>query len=159
MNGEEKKVFNDDKMPWRLTKVPTGITLKLKNLGPQITWKFVFFIEYLGPIVILPILYLLGQRAEYNEIQHIALGMGILHYLKREFETGFVHVFSRASMPKSRCIKNCLHYWVLFGLFNGIELFLFPKAFPKGHTYSPPILMAIVVAWLVFEFCNLLCHL
>jgi len=37
--------------------------------------------------------------------------MGIAHFTKRELETLFVHVFSRDSMPRSRALKNCFHYW------------------------------------------------
>ena len=58
-------------------------------------------------------------------------------------------------MPLKQLLINCTHYWILFALFNGIELFFFPK----GHTYDQPILIAIVVAWAFFEFCNLQCHL
>ena len=75
--------------------------------------------------------------------------------MKRELETAFVHVFSRNSMPLKRIFINCTHYWVMFALANGIELFFFPK----GHTYSYPVLIGIVAAWAGFEFCNLQCHL
>ena len=142
-------------MPWSFVKVPSGTTVSLKNLGAQIKWNMVFYLEYLGPIIILPLLYFFGKREEYTEIQTIALILGVLHYLKRELETAFVHVFSRSSMPTKRFLINCTHYWILFALFNGIELFFFPK----GHTYDRSVLIAIIAFWALFEFLNLQCHM
>jgi len=55
----------------------------MKNLGKQIRWEHVFYIEYLGPILIMPLFYLLGKRESYTEVQTVALVMGILHYVKR----------------------------------------------------------------------------
>lgn len=39
--------------------------IMIKNLGKQIGWSTVFYIEYLGPIVIIPIFYLVGKREKY----------------------------------------------------------------------------------------------
>lgn len=79
----EKKVFSDDSMPVKIANISSSTQLIVKNLGPQIKWNYVFYIEYVGPLIIFPLLYLLGKREEYNEIQTIALVMGILHYVKR----------------------------------------------------------------------------
>ena len=79
MDGDKKKVLSDDKMPWSLVELPPGVdTLNLKNLGSQVTWHMVFYIEYLGPILILPLLYFLGRREEYTSIQTVALVLGVL---------------------------------------------------------------------------------
>lgn len=80
--------------------------------------------------------------------------MTVLHYLKREYETAFVHVFSRVSMPFKRVFINSIHYWVFFALFNGIELYLFPN----GHTYSDVTIGFLFGFWLVAEFMNFQCH-
>ena len=40
--------------------------LTLKNLGKQIRWEHVFYIEYLGPIIILPVFYALGKKGQYT---------------------------------------------------------------------------------------------
>ena len=141
-------------MPLKLSGLASGAELNVKNLGPQIKWNYVFYIEYAGPIIIFPIFYLLGNKEQYNEIQLIALVMAILHYLKREYETAFVHVFSRVSMPFKRVFINSIHYWVFFALFNAIELYLFPD----DHTYSPLFLGILVTCWAIAEFCNFQCH-
>jgi len=81
--------------------------------------------------------------------------MGVGHYLKRILETIFVHVFSRESMPRSRALKNCLHYWyflaltrrVIFGAFVGFELFVFTKSVPEYSTVTQCIFGGI---WLLF---------
>jgi very-long-chain enoyl-CoA reductase len=117
-------------------------------------WKHVFYIEHLGPILIMPIFYLLGKRELYTDVQVIALLMVLLHHLKREYEIAYVHVYSRESMPFKRVIINSLHYWVFFALMNSIELF----CFPSGHNYSRVTLAVIVSFWIVFEVINYKCH-
>ena len=51
--------------------------------------------------------------------------MIVLHFLKRELETLFVHRFSLATMPFLNVFKNSAHYW----LFSGVLIAYF--------TYSP----------------------
>jgi len=80
--------------------------------------------------------------------------MGLIHFIKRELETIFVHVFSRNSMPLHRFLINCLHYWILFGLFVGIELF----HFWKDPGYSRTTIYILVALWAICEFMNLMCH-
>ena len=76
--------------------------------------------EYLGPIVIVPLLYSLGKKKDYSLRQSLAAIMAVSHFLKRELETIFVHVFSRKSMPLKRLFINSAHYWILFALMNGL---------------------------------------
>lgn len=70
-------------MPLRIAKISDSTEIAFKNLGPQIRWDYVFYIEYAGPLIIFPLLYLLGHKDQYNEIQVIALAMAIIHYVKR----------------------------------------------------------------------------
>jgi very-long-chain enoyl-CoA reductase len=79
---ESKHVLTDNDMPIKYAKLPTD-KLYLKNLGKQIRWEMVFYIEYLGPIIILPLFYLIGKREAYTQIQTVGLILGVLHYIKR----------------------------------------------------------------------------
>jgi very-long-chain enoyl-CoA reductase len=80
--------------------------------------------------------------------------MALIHYAKREYETVFVHVFSRYTMPFQRVFINCIHYWVFFALLNAVELYMFPS----GHTYPSWLIYSLLAVWTVFEFCNYKCH-
>lgn len=60
--GEKKSIFNDDQMPLSVAKINNESKLSVKNLGKQIKWDYVFFVEYGGPLIIFPLLYLLGAR-------------------------------------------------------------------------------------------------
>lgn len=82
VNGK-KSVYSDDSMPLKIAKINSDTQVHLKNLGPQIRWDYVFYIEYGGPLIIFPLLYLLGHRSDYNEIQLLALFMGLIHFAKR----------------------------------------------------------------------------
>ena len=45
----------------------------------------------------------------------------VAHFLKREYETAFIHKFSRATMPLRNLFKNCTYYWS-FGAAIGYPL-------------------------------------
>lgn len=83
--------------------------------------------------------------------------MVIGHYLKREFETMFIHRFSNDTMPLFNLFKNSFHYWIIFGLIN-MYFFLHPDYTPPSwakeiHYYI------IFAAFVFFEFCNLMAHI
>ena len=59
-------------------------SVQVKNLGKQIKWEYVFYIEYLGPILIIPAFFYMGYRNLYTWVQPIAAIMGVTHYVKRE---------------------------------------------------------------------------
>ena len=59
---EEKKVYSDDQMPLKVANISHDTVINLKNLGPQIKWGSAFYIEYAGPLIILPLLFFLGKR-------------------------------------------------------------------------------------------------
>lgn len=81
-DGEVKHVLSDNEMPINIAKI-TDKKLVVKNLGKQIRWEMVFYIEYLGPILILPLFYFFGKKEAYTDVQTTALVLGILHYVKR----------------------------------------------------------------------------
>ncbi|XBW38058.1 hypothetical protein QEN19_003645 [Hanseniaspora menglaensis] len=130
----------------------------IKDLGPQISWRLVFMIEYFGPIAIHTLLYQLALinytfGVEKSTIKSVYL-MHIIHYLKREFESVFVHSFSNATMPLFNVFKNSFHYWILNGII-GLGYLGYGFNFAVDLNIDSKILWGLFLA---FEFCNLLCH-
>ncbi|CAH0520120.1 unnamed protein product [Peronospora belbahrii] len=109
--------------------VQHGATLVFRDLGPQIGYRTVFVAEYLGPLLFVlgyaarPA-FIYGAEAKVQPFCTTAL-LGVaawtLHFLKREFETFFVHRFSRPTMPLRNLFKNCSYYWS-FGAVVGYPL-------------------------------------
>ncbi|KAF4984648.1 hypothetical protein FZEAL_224 [Fusarium zealandicum] len=99
----------------------TGETL-VKDMGYQIAWRTVFVVEYLGPILIhaafvaaRPYLYSNGDK-DMSTAQWLSFGMIMLHFIKREYETLFVHKFSASTMPWTNIFKNSFFYWAFSGV-------------------------------------------
>lgn len=159
------------------TKEP--LVISVKDLGPQIGWRTVFLIEYFGPLVIHPIFYYFGQKLIYSvkfghsKDQQLVFVFTMLHFLKREYETAFIHKFSLATMPLFNIFKNSSHYWLLSGVllayFNYApasyftpesplwKQFLFSRqqVFPLGDTG----LYALSFLWLYSELSNFWTHI
>ncbi|ANB13440.1 trans-2-enoyl-CoA reductase (NADPH) TSC13 [Sugiyamaella lignohabitans] len=113
------------------------ITINVKDLGPQLAWRTVFIIEYFGPLFIHPFFYfaqtlVYGTEFEHTREQALIFGFVILHFLKREFETVFVHKFSLATMPLFNVFKNSGHYWGLSGILLGYFTYA-PSSFFSSH--------------------------
>ncbi|GAA5848936.1 hypothetical protein JCM8547_006393 [Rhodosporidiobolus lusitaniae] len=124
----DKKALGEDGKALSEFGVKNGDTLEIKDLGPQVAWRTVFFIEYFGPLVIHPIFYtsqrlIYRQEFAHSRMQQVALVLILLHYAKRELETLFVHRFSSATMPVFNIFKNSAHYWGLSGLLLAAPLF------------------------------------
>ncbi|MCJ1418174.1 3-oxo-5a-steroid 4- dehydrogenase [Xylographa parallela] len=109
------------------TGLMDGSKVFVKDLGPQISWQTVFVIEYLGPIIIHPLVYLLRPYlyTSHNKLlpfpapsslQTLSLLLVSLHFVKREYETLFIHRFSAATMPLRNIFKNSAHYWIIGGV-------------------------------------------
>lgn len=103
--------------------------LQFKNLGPQIGYRTVFLAEYFGPLAFVLFYatrpsFLYGEGAAAKPFDPTAW-LGVIcwsiHFLKREFETVFVHRFSRPTMPLFNLFKNCAYYWS-FGAVIGYPL-------------------------------------
>jgi len=103
-------------------------TITVKDLGPQIAWRTVFMVEYLGPMLIHPLIYYarpylypLPSLSASNLpaptlLQKWTLILCVAHFFKRELETILVHRFSLSTMPAFNIFKNSAHYWLLAGL-------------------------------------------
>jgi len=133
-----------------------------KDLGPQISWTTVFLVEYFGPILITAILSLFqkeiyGKSVPFTFTQKLGIVMVLIHYIKREFETLFVHRFSADTMPYTNIFKNSFHYWGIFGYFT-MYFFLHPNYTPPSWA-SNGTHIVLFVSWLICEIMNLMCHI
>jgi very-long-chain enoyl-CoA reductase len=142
----------------------------VKDLGPQIAWRTVFLIEYLGPILIHPLIYVLRPyiypsilqttkpTPAPSFVQQVTLYLVVLHFIKREFETIFVHRFSLATMPAQNIFKNSAHYWLLSGV-NLAYWTYSPFATAATENTALPYVYACVAVWAFAEVSNLSTHL
>ena len=138
------------------------------DLGPQIAWRTVFIIEYLGPLLI-PALFLFplrpllyfnyeGPLPEPSDVQLLVCALLTLHFLKREYETIFVHRFSNATMPARNIIKNSAHYWFLAGI--NIAYWVFrPDAAAANPNSNPVLVYTGLALFTLGELANLNAHL
>lgn len=84
--------------------------------------------------------------------------MIILHFVKREYETMYVHKFSLASMPAFNIFKNSAHYWVLGG-FNIAYWIYSPSSYTAIESPTMNYLnVAGAVLYIFGELSNLQTH-
>ncbi|KFH46753.1 putative enoyl reductase-like protein [Hapsidospora chrysogenum ATCC 11550] len=141
----------------------TGEVL-VKDLGPQIGWKTVFIIEYLGPILIHAAVvaarpYLYAGAPSYRDLsptQWLGFAMFQLHFLKREYETLFVHKFSASTMPFRNVFKNSFFYWALSGLL--CAYFIYSPTSLAARADQPAIDAVGALIFLFGEVNNALVH-
>jgi len=161
----DKKWKNPNKNLKDSESVEPNTKLEFKDLGAQIDYQFVFFMEYFGPWIIV-LLWALRPKFLYSEeVQadlaneyHWVAKLGILcwslHFLKREYETFFVHVFSNPTMPLSNLFKNCTYYWS-FGAVVG-----YPLTHPSFHKWVPSddtVYIGLAI-FILSEIGNYVCH-
>ncbi|KAK0219803.1 3-oxo-5-alpha-steroid 4-dehydrogenase-domain-containing protein [Armillaria fumosa] len=164
----EKKALGDE---IKLSDVGlgNGSDLEVKDLGPQLSWRLVYIIEYLGPMLIHPLFYffpqlLYGKAVVHSELQKYIFTFVMLHYAKRELETLFVHRFSHGTMPARNIFKNSFHYHILGGLFIAVDVYRgkysADSAFIKGSVMEDErFLWTCTGLWTFFELSNLSTHL
>lgn len=135
----------------------------MRDLGPQIAWRTVFIVEYLGPILIHPLVYLLrpylfrSAPAQASYLQTLSCILICAHFLKRELETLFVHRFSASTMPARNIFKNSFHYWVLAGL--NIAAWIYAPGSPTAKEPNALMLYGGLLAYTIGELGNLGAHL
>ena len=101
----------DDNSTLNESGIKNGDVLYVKDLGPQISWRTVFVVEYIGPLIIHPVFYFLSNQIyrrqfDMSMVQTLAFALIMLHFIKREIETLFVHRFSNATMPFKNVFKK-----------------------------------------------------
>lgn len=134
----------------------------VKDLGPQIAWQTVFVIEYLGPLLIHPLIYYLRPylfriAGAPSQAQTLSCLLITLHFLKRELETLFIHRFSNATMPARNIFKNSAHYWVLAGA--NIAFWVYKPGSPTATLNNPLVIYTGLALFAIGELGNLNAHL
>jgi very-long-chain enoyl-CoA reductase len=131
----------------------------LKDLGPQIGYRTVFLVEYAGPLLLYPLFsklpaLLSGHQPDYDAVQLLALYCWSGHFIKRLYETMFVHRFSNGTMPLRNLFKNCTYYWSA-AVFVGFHV----NRLNDPPTTPTPFTYAMIVVFVLCELGNLKCHL
>lgn len=138
-----------------------SISVVFKDLGPQVSYRTLFFFEYLGPLLIYPIFYYFpvykyfGYKGErvIHPVQTYACIYWCFHYFKRIMETFFVHRFSHATSPVSNVFRNCAYYWT-FGAFI---------AYHVNHPHYTPVgdlQMKVGFGFgIICQLANFYCHI
>ena len=132
--GKEMKTFLSDdfqKLSFYEGVNDPNALFHLKDIGSQINYRLVYILEYLGPLLFTLFFFfryyfIFKKNNPEKELQvHVICYflMSILHYSKRIYESIFVHIFSRTTMPFSNLFKNCAYYWGIFGILCGYSLF------------------------------------
>ncbi|KAG6336375.1 hypothetical protein ID866_2732 [Astraeus odoratus] len=149
--------------------VPDGGELLVKDLGHQISWKTVFLVEYAGPLVIHPLVYhfpkvFWGGPVYHSTLQRFVYALVMIHFVKRELETLFVHRFSHDTMPVINIFKNSAHYHLLSGLV--LALSVYSPNFGALSPYirgtirdDPSFIWACTIVWIFAEMSNLITHI
>jgi very-long-chain enoyl-CoA reductase len=136
--------------------------------GPQIGWQTTFVVEYIGPLLIHPLVYALRplfyrypHRESFpppTELQTLSLILICTHFVKREMETLFIHRFSAATMPLRNIFKNSFHYWILSGCF--IAAFTYgPGSRTAAGDINSLVVYTGVALFVIGELGNLSTHL
>ncbi|KIW06460.1 uncharacterized protein PV09_02902 [Verruconis gallopava] len=149
-------------------------TIIVKDLGPQLSWRLVFIVEYLGPLFIHPAIFYLrpyiypvpsltpSEIPEPSQLQQLSMALCVVHFIKRELETIFVHRFSAATMPLFNIFKNSGHYWLLAGA-NIAYWTYSPNSVAQQHAKldltQDPLTAVGLVMFTVGELFNLYTHI
>ncbi|KAI0368621.1 hypothetical protein BV20DRAFT_968982 [Pilatotrama ljubarskyi] len=167
LKGESKALA--DNATLKDAGVVDGSEVTVKDLGPQIGWRTVFLIEYAGPLIVHPLIYhfpklFYGGAVQHSVLQKYVYAMVLLHFLKRELETLFVHRFSHGTMPFRNVFKNSAHYHILSGVLLAYSVY--SPTFAANSPYirgtireNPAFLWSCLAVWLFAELSNLHTHI
>ena len=127
----------------------------IKDLGPQVNYRAVFYLEYIGPFLIFPIvLFFSGIDISTNIYLKMSFIMWMFHYTKRLLETMFVHTFSHGTMPLRNLIKNCTYY-------HGFAFMISYSIINKSKTVTSIDTLSYVfcACFFICEMLNFYCHI
>jgi len=144
------------------------LKLHVSVLCRQFSYRGVFVLEYLGPLLIWLAIFgvymALRVPKPTPDARYPLPPMGKLvptvmwtfHYVKRLLETFFVHKFSNPTMPLRNLFKNCIYYWSFAALVAYSVLFDFGPLTHRGTSHLD--LWVGLAGFTVCECLNLYCH-
>ena len=132
------------------------MTYVLPNLGPRILWRNVYIVEYLGPLFIHPLIYT-SRLVQPSSTQILILALILVHFLKREYETIYIHRFSNATMPARNIFKNSFHYWILSGVM--LAFFIYSPSAYAAQASNPLFTYIGLILFVFGELANLNAHI
>lgn len=167
LSGEPDGKALDDAASLEQLGIADGATLYVKDLGPQISWKMVFLVEYGGPLLIHPLFFhfpklFYGKQVVHSDLQKFTYAMVMLHFFKRELETIFIHRFSHGTMPLRNLFRNSAHYHLLSGFALAYAVYAPRHSLPSVRGTirdDPTFLWSCAALWLFAQLSNLHAHL
>ncbi len=128
-----------------------------KNLGRQIGYRNLFYLEYAGPFF-LWIFFLFYYLDRINSYYILVTSLCVIHFGKRLLESKYVHIFSHASIPWTNAWRNILIYWFLHGTLIPLEIYY--RDLELGPCWFPCRFSEIVMTliFLTCEYFNFYCH-
>lgn len=157
LSNVNKEALKDDTAALSTLNINNGDILYIKDLGPQVSWTTVFLVEYAGPLLIHPFFYHLSstiyrKHFTHSNMQALAYTLILIHFVKRELETIFVHRFSNSTMPFINIFRNSAHYHLLSGLLIAVAIYgpwYSLDALRHSHRSNPSYLASWFALWLV----------
>ncbi len=91
-----------------------------------------------------------------SNTQWLSFALIIGHFVKREFETAFIHKFSANTMPIANVFKNSFFYWSLSGLLCAVSIY-WPRSL-AARAREPAVDAAGTALYLFAQTGNALVH-
>jgi very-long-chain enoyl-CoA reductase len=91
-----------------------------------------------------------------TQVQWLLCALFHLHFLKREFETIFIHKFSANTMPARNIVRNSAFYWLMAGGLCALEIYA-PGSMSTRNELGLLDYLGLAV-FAIGETCNLIVH-